>query len=116
MLQAEQIKQAKQAKQGGRVAATRTAARARGRSAELNPSSCAQGSSWQQGNLFPATERPTTARAIPAERHLRAARQLSRAIRAQKADRVARKATGIAICSHLLALLEASDPAPHTAE
>lgn len=44
----------------------------------------------------------------PAERHLRAARRLSREIRGLRADRAARTAAGLAICGHLLASLEAS--------
>ena len=48
---------------------------------------------------------------MDAAAHLRAAKRLSKAIRAQKANRVQQKATGIAICEHLLALLEANEAA-----
>ena len=41
--------------------------------------------------------------------HLQAARRLSKAIRAQKADRNQQAKTGKAICQHLLALLAANE-------
>lgn len=45
----------------------------------------------------------------PVRQHLRAARTLSRAIRAQKLDRSKQRATGMAIFNHLLACLEAQE-------
>lgn len=86
---------------------------------------------WEQGSLFAGALDPglnaanqsryraagtsdahsllalTTVPKPPGERHLRAARRLSREIRGQRGSRRARTATGLAICSHLLALLDA---------
>ncbi len=58
---------------------------------------------------LPSAEAPTSKAAILEQAHLRAAKRLSRAIRAQKADRAKQVMTGNAICQHLLAVLEASE-------
>lgn len=58
---------------------------------------------------LPSADAPTSKAAILEQAHLRAAQRLSRAIRAQKADRAKQVMTGNAICQHLLAVLEASE-------
>ncbi|MGI9324449.1 MAG: hypothetical protein ACR2PZ_04465 [Pseudomonadales bacterium] len=60
-------------------------------------------------SLKSAKATPTSQAATLEQAHLRAAKRLSRAIRAQKADRAKQVMTGNAICQHLLAVLEASE-------
>ncbi|MFK7912544.1 MAG: hypothetical protein AB8B93_01410 [Pseudomonadales bacterium] len=73
---------------------------------------------WEQASLFAGAAEPQPApggqrQEQSGDQHLRAARRLSREIRGQRASRRARMATGLAICGHLLALLDAgTDSAP----
>lgn len=99
---------------------------------QAGPNASGQPGAWEQVSLFVAqidqpdivngasarrSTPPVPARRsrdlVRGDKHLRAARRLCREIRGQKANRGARVATGVAICGHLLAALDASADATH---
>ncbi len=111
------------------TATKKRAAAKRGRQALAHQRSLFDAEPWYQQAAQPGTAEASPNASSPRANlsefemvdqqslHLQAARRLSKAIRAQKADRRQQAKTGKAICEHLLALLAANespeDPASH---